>query len=196
MNNDIPLLQVARTMTELKAMQPVGQVLMLGKTTIGDGMGGFYYWDSSNASAEDTKFLNTLTSGVVGATGRWMRVFQKALTLPQGYLIFNGGVKTLYITNATTDANGKVTSNLTYENASNGTAIFSEVWQKSFDFPVAVSSANDVPSGSSAAASDLKTVTYTFSKGNSSTISILGVNILGMRAVAAGLSVILKVEGI
>jgi hypothetical protein len=195
----IPLLQIANTKADLKAMKPEGNVLLLGNTTIGDGSGGFYYWDSTNtASSEDTTFLNFITSTFSGASGRWTRVFQRAQQLAQGILVNNGGVKSFYCP-AVTDSNGNVTVNLTTENTSNGTALLSRIL---FVGGIAdpASSSNVALVDSSVVSANFKTVTMSFKQSNLTTLgstllTIGGTLIPGLKAAGAGVNVIVKVEG-
>lgn len=199
--NEVPLLQIFKTLADLKAAyNPTGNALILGKTTVGDGLGGFYYWDPTNTTAtEDTKFLNMIVSSVTN-NGRWTRVFQKAQTIPQGYMVNNGGVKTLYCP-ATTNSSGQCTIYLTNDGTATGTALFSEVWQVTPAASPTATIANPPLVGYGQASSDLKTLSCTFSQNNSTTLgatllNIAGTLIKGLTPVPSGVPVLIKVEGV
>lgn len=100
-------------------------VFLLCKSTSSDGLGGFYRWDASSTVAADTTFMNTVVSNQ-SATGRWVRVFQRAATLPQGVLVNMGGVKTLFAT-AICNSSGQATVNLTMDNTTTGVPIFNTI---------------------------------------------------------------------
>ncbi len=121
------LLNIVPTSADLKNLAPNAgiTVLLLGKDAIYDNLGGFYRWDAASTSDEDT-YLRAIPSSR-SETGRWVRIFQKAQVLPHGILVNNGGVKTFYAS-GTTDANGKITLNLTMDNTLSGPAIFKAIW--------------------------------------------------------------------
>jgi hypothetical protein len=170
-------------------------VLVVGKTTMGDGLGGFYRWDANSTAAVESVFMNVVASSVT-TKGRWLRIFQRARSLAQGVLVNNGGVKTLYAT-GTTDANGRITINLTEENTAAGTALFTDVWLTTGEATNGAATPNDVATGSRVSLStDKKVLVYQFSRGNSSVVSLLGVNVLGMRAVASGTPVAVRIDGV
>lgn len=191
----------ADLLTNLRAM-PIAdnqRIFMVGKSAMGDNLGGFYRWDSSSTAAEDLTFMNVVISNL-SATGRWVRIFQKAKTYAQGILVNNAGVKTMYLP-GTTDSSGNVTVNLTDDNTATGNPLFTEVWITAGMASVAAATANDVLTGSGKVSADLKTMTYSFARGNSTTLgstllALAGLIIPGLRAANAGVAVQLKVEGI
>lgn len=91
----------------------------------GDAKGGLYQWSPSSAAAEDLTYYNVVLSNTT-STGRWVRVFQRVRVLPQGRLVYNGDVKTLYVP-TTTNASGEATFYLTYDGTPTGTPIFSTI---------------------------------------------------------------------
>lgn len=177
--------------------QPVqdGQlVLVLGATAWGDGLGGFYRWSPSAADAEDTPYYNIVASSVTGA-GRWMRVFQRVKMIGTSVLVTNGGFKTLFAP-AITDANGRVTVYLTDDGTATGTALFGNIMQTTGEGTAVQTDPNNLLSGGRYSLSaDRKTLVYQFARGNSSVVSLLGVNVLGMRAAAAGATVVVRIDG-
>lgn len=176
---------------------------LIGRDTMGDGKGGFYYYDPTSAEAEDNTYMNIIMSNVT-STGRLKRVFSRAIQLPQGVLIITGGVKTLYSTASfTTNASGEATINLTMDNTANGTAIFNEIWwNKARSVAGNITSANDiVVSDVKSVSGNLKQTTHYFARGNyvtlgSTLLSILGLIIPGLRPALTNNPVAFKVEGI
>lgn len=196
---EVPLLQIANTIAELKLMipSPNANVLLIGKTVIGDGKGGFYRWDSTDTtSAEDTTFMNVIPSNVQGVSGRWVRTFQKTRTTAGGgVLVSNGGVKTYFFT-ASTNSSGEITLNITEENTANGTALFTEIWSITPSPQTnATGPADAVQSYRKALAANLKTTTYGFYKANAVTI-ILGLLYNPFASIGAGTNVQFRVEGV
>lgn len=174
-------------------------VLLVGKMTIGDSLGGLYYWNPTATGEEDTKFLSIIPSNK-SATGRWVRFNQTAKQMTQGYYVNTNGMKYLYLP-LVTDANGQVTANLTTDGTPTGPALFTEIWQaQPFKNPNATNSVAPII-GDPQVSANLKTLTCTFSRGGSTTLggtllSILGLVIPGLVTVGSGISVIVKVEGI
>lgn len=200
---EVTLQNTVNTIADLKKIFPKNQVvLVIGKTTPGDGLGGFYRWDPSASGVDDTAFLNIVATTVEDPpAGRWVRVFQKVKTYPHGIMVMNGGVKIFYATGLSTDSQGKIVVNLTEDATTNGSALFTEIWQKGFDAQNSAPTANDVISGNAVVSANLKVLTYTFSKGSSQTLGlnvaqIVGANIASMKAVPAGVPVIIKIEGV
>ena len=187
-------ISMVRTLTDLKAVAvgSISTVFMLGRVTSGDGLGGFYDWNETSTDAEDTQFLNTVVSNN-SATGRWIRVYQKAKTVPQGILVSNGGVKTLYVSTVT-DSNGKAKINLTTDNTPTGPSIFTEIWEnRSYSKLTATGPGDAVQSYLVAA--DLKTTTHGYYKANAITIT-LGLVVPPLASTGAGIAVGFKIEGI
>lgn len=185
------------TITELKA-QPGSVdncILTKGMATAGDGKGGLYYFDpADNDSAEDTKYYNVVVP--VKGGGRWKKVFIRTLVLPHGTLVINGGKKEFFCA-ATTNANGDATINLTYDNTITGQAIFTDVWYDSSKGTVNTGTANDAVQGyRKSLAANFKTITHGFFRGNSTQISVLGLQLLSFRAAASATPVIFKIEGV
>ena len=121
-------MSAAESIANLKTWQVEtgSQIFILGKTTPGDGLGGFYRWDETDStSAEDMTNLNIIKSDRTNQ-GRWKRVFQRSQSLPQGLLVTNGPLKTLYVS-TTTLADGTATIYLTMDGTSTGTPIFTEI---------------------------------------------------------------------
>lgn len=174
-------------------------MFLIGKTTLGDGLGGFYRWDDSATGALDTVYLNIVPSNL-SPTGRWTRVFQRARNLAHGVLVTTGGIRSFYAP-AVIDANSQTVINLTEDNTSGGVALFTEVWQTSGESVINVTDPNDVVMGTRKTLSaNKKVLTYYFARGNTTTLgatllSILGLVIPGLRNAAAGTAVIIKVEG-
>lgn len=178
-------------------------VLVLGKTTVGDGMAAHYYWDDTSTEVEDSIYLNTVAVTDV-PIGRWKKVIARIVTIytptnsvtPYSYLVYNGGKKEVFIP-ATTIADGTATVYLTMNGTASGAPILNEVWFDDSKATVNTSAANDaVSSTRKSISSDLKTLTHLFFRGNSTAVSILGINVLSFRNAVAGTAVQFKVEGI
>lgn len=186
------------TLAELKAT-PGGKdknpILLLGNSSIGDGSAAHYYWDDTSTEAEDLVYMNTIQSTGI-ATGRWKKVIARIVTVPQGRLVYNGGKKELFV-DTVTGADGTATINLTMDNTTNGTAIFSQVWFDDSKATVNTTTANDaVSSCRKSLTNSNKQLTHLFFRGNSSTVSVLGINLLSFRTAVTGTPVTFKVEGI
>lgn len=196
---DVPLLQIANVLSDLKVMKPITpnqQVLLIGRDSVGDGKGGFYRWDSTDTtSAQDDTYLNVVTSSVNGATGRWVRVFQRARNTTGGVLVNIGGVKT-YFTSGTTDSSGNITINLTEENTSGGTALFTNIMSIQANPQTNANGPSDaVQSYRKSLSTNLKTTTFGFYKANALTIT-LGLLYSPFASVGAGVPVQFRVEGV
>lgn len=193
--NEIPLTQIVNTLADLKALQPATNqiVLMVGKTLVGDNLGGFYRWDSSASGSDDT-YVNIVVSNVA-SNGRWVRVFQKARSVGGGILVNNGGIKTFYIS-GTTGSNGKITLNLTDDNTATGNALFSEIWSILPNPQTnAAGPADAVQSYRESMAANLKTTTYGFYKANAVTIT-LGLFLTPVASIGAGTVSQFRLDGI
>ncbi len=187
------IIQVS-TQVELKTLPPSQDmtVLLLGISEIYDNRGGLYRWDAAASGADDTAFMKTIGSNVT-ATGRWKRVFQNVTTLPQGVLLVNGGIKTLFASSLTV-AGGLGTVFKTLENTATGTAIFSEIWSETSQVLTSAATPMDVIQ-SGIKTMDLKQSTHFFYKANPITLALSGV-VNPIVAVSAGVSVRFRVEGI
>lgn len=62
------------TIATLRTLSPSGAAVVLGRTSVGDG-GGIFYWDASSTLTEDggVVFQSTVNNG---APGRWIRLFE------------------------------------------------------------------------------------------------------------------------
>jgi len=179
------------TITDLK-LQPVDatvKVFVQAKLILGDGLGGFYYWDAASTLNEDMIFMNVVTSSLSSA-GRWIRMFQRSRTLSQGVLVSNGNVKTLYAP-GTTLANGTATCSL---NDAAGNAIFSEVWENRSYCTTPVSAPADAVQSYISAFSASST-THAYYKVNA--ITVLAATVLGpLVNVGAGIKVQFIITGV
>lgn len=187
----------AKTLAELKTMagNDKNPVMLLGKDTIGDGFAAHYYWDDASTEAEDTVYYNIVQATNV-TNGRWKKVIARVITVPQGILVYNGGIRTLYV-NTTTGADGTATINLTMDNTTNGTAMFSNILFDDSKATVNTTTANDaVASCRKSLTNGNKQLTHLFYRGNNSTISLLGVNVLGFRQAVTGTPVVFMVTGV
>ncbi len=190
-------------LSDLKSLvpSPGDKVYLTGRTTIGDQLGGFYYWDPTSIDPEDTLFMNVIPAfGVV--TGRWIRSFQKARQYPQGTtnpgmtMVVNGGVKTLYINTVVSDSNGDATVYLTDTGVASGNALFTEIWFHD----VRANSPSSTPSTGVSSyfkslSTDLKTLVYGQFKPNPVTITV-GLVYAPVSAAPASTPVLFKIEGL
>lgn len=194
----------AELVTDLKnvpvpSSPDVKVVFLIGKASLGDNRGGFYRWDPAATGSDDAQFMNVIGSNMTG-TGRWVRIFQRAIAYTQGYLVNAGGIKTFWAP-GTTDSTGKVTIYITDDNTATGNALFTEVWQINPQRNPASTSTSAPIIGDAVLSSDLKTLTVTFSKSASTTLAgtllgIAGSVIPGLTAAPSGLAVQIKVEGV
>lgn len=192
------------SLSELRAQKvaPGTVVLLAGKSSPGDGYAALYRWDESSTRSDDSSTLmNSIASTRPGlTTGRWLRLVQRIGTYPHGSMEFRGPIKTFYAAGVL-DANGEVTINLTENDTSTGVAFFTAIWSDIGSARVNAATANDIIVGScKAVAPDLKTMTYRFARGGSTTLggtllSILGLVIPGLRAAPAGTPVTITVTG-
>lgn len=177
---------------------------LIGRDTLGDGKGGFYYWDASSTEAEEMAYMSVIKSNLV-EIGRFKRVFSRAIPLPHGVLTISGGVRTFYTTIPhMTNTSGECTFNLTLDNTTTGPAIFTEIWwNQSRAIPPATSSlsVNDIIKGDCKSQSaNLKTTTHIFSRGAEysgiTLTSILSLVIKGLRIAPQNTQVQVRIEGI
>lgn len=194
---------VLDTVTALRAARTsAGQiVLVVGATTLADGLGGFYRFDPASTAVDDTTTWNVVrpTAIASNAPGRWVRVFQKRRQLASGaHLLTHAGAKTLYVS-GTTDSNGEVVVSLTDDD---GTALFAEVWMTVAEArPSSLPDASEVVTGTRKALSvDRKQLTYRFARGNATTLGnglgqLLGAIVRGQRDAPAGVPVTIRVDG-
>lgn len=187
----------ANTLTELKAMGGYDKnpVLLLGSTTIGDGSAAHYYWDDSSTETEDLVYMNVIKATNI-ATGRWKKVIARIVTVPQGRIVYNGGKKELFV-DSVVGSDGTATINLTMDNTTNGTPIFSQVWFDDSKATVNTTTANDaVSSCRKSLTNSNKQLTHLFFRGNNTALNVLGVNVLSFRTAVQNTPVTFKVEGI
>jgi hypothetical protein len=191
-------IDVVGTIADLKA-KPVTNadivVLVQGKATATDGNGAFYKWMALSTDAEDMTFLNVVTSTLTG-TGRWVRLNVKNIQLPQGVLSMNNGVKTLYVSGATSSSS-TTTTYLTYDGTPTGTPIFSSIFYNAAQATVNVVNLVDaVSSCVKSVSTDKKVTVHQFWKGNNTVISLLGTLAQSFANAPTGTPVQIKVEGI
>ena len=174
-------------------------IITLGQNAKGDSKGALYYWDSLSTEAEDTVYYNVVQATGV-TTGRWKKVFTRMQTLPHGTLVMNSGKREFFCT-ATVNASSEITINLTMDNTTNGTAIFSEIWFDDSKAIVNTTTSNDaVTSFKKSLSVNLKQLTHGFFRGNSTLLNLsivtTGLTVGGFRTVPAGTIVQFKIEGI
>lgn len=188
-------------LAELKATKG-GQenvIMTLGQASKGDNKGALYYWDGASTEAEDTTYYNIVQ--VTGVTiGRWKKVFNRMISLPHGTLVLNNGKKEFFVSTVT-NASSEAVVNLTMDNTTTGTAIFTDVWFDDSKATVDTANANDaVNSFRRSLSANLKVLTHGFFKGNSTVLSIAivttGLTVGGLRASGAGVPVKFKIEGV
>lgn len=170
-------------------------VMLVGRTAIGDNLGGFYRFDTAATGSDEMTYLNTINSSLT-TKGRWVRVFQRARTITGGgIMVNNGGVKNFYIS-GTTNASGDVVLNLTDDNTATGNALFSEIWSiTAISTTDANGPATAVQSYRKSLPAGLKTLTYGFYRANAITITLGGV-IPPVASVGAGTIVQFRIDGI
>lgn len=180
--------------TPVSAMPTIA--LVIGGAALGDGLGGFYRWTVDDTSTEDTRFFNVVASST-SSTGRWIRVFQRVRAVAGGYLVTNGGFKQFFMP-TTLNSSGQATIYLTLDGTATGTPIFTEVWTTQGDGAAAGSTANDSVIGTRKSLSiDLKTLTYQFVRGSSTTLTgLLGLVVPGLTSAPSGTAVVVAVSGI
>lgn len=171
-------------------------IITTGELALRDGKGALYGWNPSSMNAEDSANNVVRPTSIAQAQpGRWEKVFVRKMVLPQGILHINNGIKKLYCA-ATTDANSEATINLTMENTTNGTAIFSNILWDDSKANINVGNVNDmVSSCRKLLSANMKQLTHIFARGNSAAVSVVGINILGLRTAVAGTNVTFIVEG-
>lgn len=175
-------------------VSPGATAFFAGRAVVGDGLGGLYRWDAASTATVDTRFLNVIQSSTT-ATGRWVRVFQRARSLPHGILVMNGGVKTFFASGVTA-ADGSAALNLTMDNTPTGEAIFSDIWSNtSRARTVSATPGNAVQSFLMEESANFKTTKHGFYKANIATIA-LGLLYNPFIMVAAGTQVQFRVEGV
>ena len=184
-------------MTDLKN-NPItsgAQVLMVGKTSITDGLGGFYRWDETSTATEDMTNLNVIASNL-SSTGRWVRTFQRVQVLPHGILVLNGGFKTFYAASSTAST-GKATINLTMDNTTTGTAFCTSIkYNDSVSLLDAANPQDAIQQYIVSTTSDLKQTTHGYYKVNAVTLALASLvgGIIPVANVGAGIPVNFKIE--
>lgn len=186
--------------TDLKA-QPGNTeniVMTVGQAVKGDALGALYWFDSSDSStAEDNINWNTVVPN--NNIGRWKKVITRAIILPHGNLFMYAG-KREFFCNSVTAADGTSMINLTMDNTTNGTAIFSEVYFDSSIASVDTLTANDaVSSCRKTLSANKKQLTHLFYRGNAVTLNLgiitAGLTTAGFRSAATGTPVSFMVTG-
>ena len=164
-------IQNANLIADLKAMpvSPSTKVFVFGKDTIGDNLGGFYYWDNASTLPEDSVYLNVITSDNT-PTGRWRRVFAKSVQYPQGVLVNTGGVKKFYAAGVI-NASGECALNLTADNTPNGAPLFAEIWKNDSRAKTTATTPSQAVS-SYTKSETLKTTTHGYFRANPVTITL------------------------
>lgn len=183
-------------LTDLKstAISEGAVVFMKGKSSIGDGQGGFYMWQPAATNTEDTVYLNYIKSNL-STTGRWVRLFQRSRPYNTGVLVSNGNVKTHFI-DGITDANGNIALNLTSDATTGGDPIFSEIWSIGVSPQTNAAGPGDaVQSYRKSLTTDNKTLVYGFYKANAVTIT-LGLLLVPVASIGPGTKVSFRIEGI
>jgi len=188
------------TLADLKTIKGTNNIVInIGKLAMGDGLGALYFWDVNSLETEDTVYNNVVKATNV-TTGRWKKVFQRMQALPHGTLVINSGKKEFFCS-ATVNASSEITINLTMDNTTNGTPIFTEVWFDDSKATVNTTTSNDaVTSFKKSLSANLKQLTHGFFRGNSTLLSLAivttGLTVGGFRSVPAGTVVQFKIEGI
>lgn len=187
--------------TELKA-QPgnVNNIVMTsGASSKGDGGGKIYYFDNvDNNTVEDTVYWNTVVP--INNVGRWKAVFTRMLNLPHGILEINAGKKSFYLEGISNSSNSTGIKYLTMDNTLTGTPIFTKLLFESCIPNVAgATKDNVITANRTLLSTDLRQISYTFSRPPADTIlnlSIITTGItIGTRTAPAGTPYLIKVEG-
>ncbi len=189
-------IQIVNTITELKqrSFGPGITILSGGRTANLDGGGAIYQWDATSTATEDTTTYNVVKSDMntTNQPGRWIKMFQRVIVYPGGYLVRIGDFKIWIATKNTSSA--EAVFYLTEDNTANGTALFTTIITSIGKANGTASNANDAIIGY-LKAQDAKSVTYGFARGNSSILSILGLTVLGLRDVPTNTPVAVIVFG-
>lgn len=169
-------------------------IMTLGQTSKGDNRGSLYYWDALSTEAEDTTYYYVVQ--VTGVTiGRWKKAFTRVQTLPHGILYINSGMKEFYASSVTI-GDGTCTIYLTMDGTATGTAIFTNILFDDSKATVNTATINDmVSSCRKSLSANLKELVHLFGRGNSTAVSVLGVNILGLRTAVANTPVSFSIKG-
>lgn len=172
-----------------------------GKTTKYDGLGGAYTFDTTSTLADDGYKVLQPGYGLPCALvkGRWIRVNQSVTQYPQGTLyVLPGGYKKFIGQFTTTSTGNTVTVNLTTDNTSTGTALFTNTLLKG-DANVAASSLptgyTAAQSGDAAFGTGNKTASFTFIYSNVVNVSLIGLNVASIGTMSAGAVVTFSIEG-
>lgn len=168
-------LRTFSTVTQLQGQKGAYEqefVYLYGSSNTTDYRGGIYMWNAGSTATQDLTYMSVIAVTNIN-TGRWVKVNQNTVPYAQGTL-FRVGMLKIFAATGVTDSNGEFSINLTAENTSNGTALFTSIIANIPGARVNASTANDVVTGSvKVLAGDLKTCSYRFVKGG--TIGILGV---------------------
>lgn len=196
------VVNVAPNLAALKAStgKPDTLTILMYRATASDGLGGTYYWDAASTEAEDATYLNVVAPAT--GPGRWKRIIARVTVLPQGVLVSNGGVKTLYATATVVGAAGQATINLTTDNTATGSALFSEIWENtSMVKPPLVAATVEDNITCICQTEALKATTHVAVRGSKTTLpavatALLGLVITSQRYAPAGTVLRITVTGI
>lgn len=173
-------------------------VLTTGTITKGDLGSALYYFDPlDTTTADDTVNYNTVvpTSGI----GRWKKVITRTMVLPHGTLYMNAGKRDFFC-NSVTAADGTCLINLTMDNTTNGTPIFTEVLFDDSKANINLVNINDaIGSCRKLLSANKKQLTHVFYTGNTSALNVAviasGVTTSAFKPAPTGTSVIFAVTG-
>lgn len=187
------------TMADLKLTQgaPNLAVLLLGRDVVDDDKGGFYMWMEGSAAESLTYMETVLVDGVT--TGYWRRLFLKTRIYPQGIMVSNGIIKTLYgvapvYVNNSSEAEFFMTTN----NTVSGTALFTNILSNTSTVISNPGASNDlIISNVKSVSADLKSTIHTYARGGQTTLgaTLLGLVIPGFRNVSANTQVRFTIVG-
>lgn len=193
---------VAPNLAALKASagKPDTLTILMYRAAPSDGLGGTYYWDAASTEAEDSTYLNIIAPAT--GAGRWKRIIARVTVLPQGVLVSNNGVKTLYASASVVGSAGQATLNLTTDNTASGPAIFSEIWENTSMVKPPLVAANVEDNITCICQTEaLKTTTHVAVRGSKTTLpsvatALLGLIITSQRYAPAGTVLRITVTGI
>lgn len=137
--------------------------------TKGDQLGKFYMYDPISTATEDLVNYNVIMPA--NSIGRWIANYQRIQTYVHGTLVTLGAFKIFVI--ASTVTSGASTVNLTVDNTTNGTAIFTEVWYASSEATVDTTTPSDIVySGRKTLSANKKQLTHSFIRGNTTLLNL------------------------
>lgn len=185
-------LVICDNITEMKT-KPIdtkSKYLVINAMAPEDNRGGLYYFDSLSTAAEDMVYYNIIAP-TSGGVGRYKRANTRNINLTQGQLDINGGIKTLQVS-GTLNASGEASFNLTYDNTTTGTWIFTTQPKVFCSVRAAGQTGNNVIVGQPKVFTNGgKTVTVSYSRGNEGVVGLL----FGLRSAPAGTVVDVMITG-